>query len=725
VAATPQTLSSFFRIAFGRDEGFVCIAAIPPGMKGIEERYFLWPRQEGDMIQHILSTQGAYNMYFCPQLLDRPTRKKEKVRYCPSAWADLDACTPDKMMVEPTVIVESSQGRYQALWSFEGPVPPSEGESVSRRIAYYHAHHGADQSGWDLTQLLRIPGTMNYKYDPPQEVRLLDANRKRYRVSEFSEYPEVFNTSLLTLPMPEQEALPTTDPLDLLQRYRRSLNPKAFLLFDTEPPPNAWSEALWSLSLLLFEAGMDREEVFHITSAAKCNKYDRDNKPPMYLWRDVCRAFLRHQENSNVIVTPSEQPDLLSEEEIRWAESQETFVERYTSWASGLGDAATQYHPAGAFIILSSLLGGRVRLPTSFGIVGLNLWFMILADTTLTRKSTAMDIAIDLLAIVDEDAILATDGSIEGLMTGLQGRSNRPSVFLRDEFSGLIEQMTKKDYYAGMMEVLTKLYDGKMQKRLLRKETITILNPVLILFAGGIKTKVQQLLTLEHIGSGFIPRFIFITADSAVARMQPLGPPTEKDYSGRDTLEAEMRDLYEHYVRVADFETRGQGFKVPMYRQWDATLTEQAWARYNKFEQEMMQAGIDSGRPELMTPVYDRLSKSTLKAATLLAAARQRDETVVVEESDVVLGIYYCRGWRDYSNDVVNGVGKNAGERELEKVLNAIIRNPGITKSRLMQNYHLTAQTANAILTTLEQREVVTATRQGRGYTYYPTLGVT
>jgi hypothetical protein len=695
-------------------------------MKGIEERFFLWPRQEGDVIQYILSHQGAHNMYFCPQLLDRPTRKKEKVRYCPSAWADLDACNPDKLIVEPTIVIESSRNRYQALWSFDNPVPPDDGESVSRRIAYYHAHHGADQSGWDLTQLLRVPGTLNYKYDPPQEVRLLDANRKRYRPSEFSEYPEVYNTGLLTLPMPEQGALPTLDPLDLIQRYRRSLNPKAFMMFDTEPAPGKWSEALWQMMLLLFEAGMDREEVFHVASGAKCNKYDRDGKPPEYLWRDVCRAYLRHKENTDVIVTPSEQPDLLSEDEIAWAKEQDTFVERYTRWASGLGDAATQYHPAGAFVILSSLLGGRVRLPTSFGVVGLNLWFMILADTTLTRKSTAMDIAIDLLALVDEDAILATDGSIEGLMTGLQGRANRPSVFLRDEFSGLIEQMTKKDYYAGMMETLTKLYDGKMQKRLLRKEIITINNPVLILFAGGIKNKVQQLLTLEHIGSGFIPRFIFITAESSTARMQPLGPPTERDYSGRDELETEMRELYEHYVQIADFESKGsQGFKIPIARQWDAELTPEAWARYNKFEQDMMQAGVDSGRPELMTPVYDRLSKSTLKAATLLAASRQRNENVTVEESDIVLAINYCRAWRDYGNDVVNGVGKNAGERELEKVLNAIVRNPGITRSRLMQNYHLTARSADAILTTLEQREAVTASRQGRGYVYYPTVGVT
>lgn len=717
-------LEAFFRAVYGKSTGYVRIALIRQDMQGIQDRFFYYPDKIVEMAQYV-ETNLAFNVYFCPQMFDIPKGKKENVKSCPNIWADLDACSPDKLLVEPSVVIESSPNRFQALWVLETPMEPTEAEDLARRIAYFHAHHGADRSGWDLTQLLRVPTTRNYKYEDTPVVNCLQVNRMRFRSQDFVGYPEVFNSSLLTLPLPEPEVLPTVDAIDLMQKYRRKMNPSAFYLQDTEPEPKTWSEALWKLMMYLFEAGMDREEVYHVCLTAKCNKYQRDGKPPEYLWRDVCRAFLRNEENNNVIVTPSEQPDLLTKEEIAWAEGQNTFVDRYTKWATGLGDAAAQYHPAGAFVILSSLLGGRVRLPTSFGIVGLNLWFMILADTTLTRKSTAMDIAIDLLAFVDEDAILATDGSIEGLMTGLQGRSNRPSVFLRDEFSGLIEQMTKKDYYAGMMEVLTKLYDGKMQKRLLRKETITILNPVLILFAGGIKTKVQSLLTFEHIQSGFIPRFVFITAESSTARMQPLGPPTIRDYSGRDELITEMEEIRDHYVVVGSTEVKGQGFVVPKMREWDAELTPEAWARYNKFESEMMQAGMDSGHPDLMTPLYDRLSKSSLKAATLLAASRQRKEKVIVEESDVVLGIWYCRDWRNYANDVINGVGKTTFERDLDKIVKAITSNPGISRSRIMQNYHLTARQADAVFATLEQRGQITSSRSGKGQTFYPSLGAT
>jgi len=86
---------------------------------------------------------------------------------------------------------------------------------------------------------------------------------------------------------------------------------------------------------------------------------------------------------------------------------------------------------------------------------------MILGTTTVTRKTSSMDLAMELIMDVDDEIVLATDGSIEGLLTSLSTRPGRPSIFLRDEFSGLLDQMTKKDYLSGMAELLTKLYDCK------------------------------------------------------------------------------------------------------------------------------------------------------------------------------------------------------------------------------------------------------------------------
>jgi hypothetical protein len=675
------------------------------------------------MQNFIVENTDGYNVYFCPQLLSTKRRKKETVMACPVAWADLDGCPPGALIVPPTILIETSLGRHQALWVFESDITPEAAETISKRVAYYHSEQGADKSGWDLTQLLRVPGTRNLK-NPNTHlyVDLKKLNRNAYRVEDFDAYPETHLTPKAELPIPNDEELSTTPPLELLQARRDRMSSTVFDLYGREPKAGeykeGWSGALWKLVMCLFEAGFERNEVFYICRTAACNKYVRDGRPDAELWNDVCRGYFKYQERISTVFVPelTVRTDLLSPEEEESVRTRESFVNRYIRWATGLGDAATQYHEAGAFIILSALLAGKVILPTSFGNLVPNLWFMILADTTITRKSTAMDIATDLLIEVDSEAIMATDGSIEGLLTGLSLRPGRASIFLRDEFSGLLESMTKKDYMAGMAETLTKLYDGKYSKRILRKETVEIKDPVLILFAGGIKNRVQQLLTLDHVSSGFMPRFVYITAKSDVAKVRPMGPPVNVDLEGREELLDEMREIFLHYSQL---QVPMKGFRVGGQPRVSANLTPQAWARYNKFETEMLQAGIDSERADILTPVYDRLGKSVLKAAVLLAAAEGRGGEVTVDEIHILQGIQFGRSWRDYALEIIEGVGKSTHERDLERVLETIKKRPAITRSTLMQMFHLTAATAAAIFNTLEQRGLVYTNTHGRGQCFW------
>jgi hypothetical protein len=708
-------IGSFFKLAFGQEAtGFICIAILgrTGNQRKLTEYYFQYPNELPAIVATVERLRLEGDVYFCPQLLERRKRNKDSVKYCTSAWADLDACEPEQLIVEPTIIVESSPGRYQALWRFAEPQAPYDAEDVSMRIAYRHADEGADKSGYDLSQLLRIPGTPNYKYPGEPIVPLAEVNRAMYTLDDFEVYPEVRHSEHLKLPMPDKENLPTGDALDILQSYRHSLNPLAFQLYSVRPEEE-WSSNLWKLEMLCFEAGMAREEVFYVASHSACNKYRRDGKDPAHLWSEVCRAFVKHHENINAVVFPgTPMRALLSDEERKVLEDQKGFVERYIEWASGLGDAAPQYHQAGAFTILSALLSGRVVLPTSFGTIKPNLWFMILGDTTLTRKSTAMELAIDLVMEVDPDCVMATDGSVEGLMQQLEARPRRPSIFLRDEFSGLLEMMVKRDYYAGMAEVLTKLYDGKMQKRVLRKETVTVRDPVLIILAGGIRTRVTGLLTHEHVSSGFIPRFVFVTAESDTDRLQPLGPPTTRVQGNRLELIEEMEDLYEHYS--------GAPAGRPKDALWEAQLSPEAWQRYNQLERTLVESGLDSEQPDLMTPLYDRLAKSTLKAAVLVAAARQRTGTVLVEPADIIHAIKYAERWREYAIEIVNGIGKSVWERDLDRIARAIAKRPGVSRSQLMQSYHLNAKQADLVFETLIQRNRITATRNGGRQIYFP-----
>jgi hypothetical protein len=714
----------FFNFLFGEDgEGYVCIARRG---KEWEEKFFLWPNQSEAMHDTIATWASHSNVYFCPTLLRRQKRTKEDVLPSGYLWADLDNCPPSEMLIEPTFVLESSPSRYQALWRLEDMTAPFDIEDVNRRIAYYHRDSGADVSGWDLTQLLRVPLTYNHKYggigvEEPPHVKIISAKgNNTYSIEEFKfKYPQVKGFEDIEEAFPG--TLPQEDGVDILERYKYDLSQNVAYRFHNEPEGD-WSRVLWQLMLLCFEAGMSREEVFVVARDSACNKYKRDAHDLKFLWKDVCRAAERHRVNVEQVTGPTrELPPLLTNQEREWASNYTTFVEEYIEWAKTIGDAAPQYHQAGGFVLLSALLAGRVRLPTSFGSVLPNLWFMILADTTLTRKSTAMDLAMDLLVEVDPDAVLATDGSIEGLSSALSTRPGQPSVFLRDEFSGLLEMMAKKDYYAGMAETFTKLYDGKYQKKILRREAIEIKEPVLILFAGGIRDRVLSLLTYEHVASGFMPRFIFITAESDPNRVKPLGPPTETSTGRREHLLEEIRRLHRHYVTITQLEINGR--HISTQKKWDAKLTPAAWDWYNKAEHTMVQAALRSPNPELMTPTFDRLCKSGLKAAVLLAASARQEQEVVVDVPDIVKAFWYVEQWRAYTLEVMNNVGRSASENLMTRIMKRLRARETMLRSDLMNDFHLSARDADTVFSTLEQRGLIDRFRQGKTERIHITAG--
>ena len=64
---------------------------------------------------------------------------------------------------------------------FVSQLEPDVAEAINHRIT---DRIGADSGGWALTKLLRVPGTLNFKYDPPESVNLLVCDDRSYGVDE-------------------------------------------------------------------------------------------------------------------------------------------------------------------------------------------------------------------------------------------------------------------------------------------------------------------------------------------------------------------------------------------------------------------------------------------------------------------------------------------------------------------------------------------------------------
>jgi hypothetical protein len=698
-------------------KGFVCVARRRESRGRFEELFAAWPGDFDEVAGFVDSVLLTHEVYFCPMLLDDRERRKPHVVTCPVLWSDLDECEPGELEVPASFVMETSPGRYQALWSLEEPAEPADAENMTRRIAYHLRSKGADASGWDLTQLVRLPYTFNHKYREPAAIDLTEVGGAPVSLAEMRQvFPELAGYTWESVEYP-------TDLLDgdtVMASYSSRLDGGMMRLIQSEPLQD-WSASLWALEKGLAERGLDRDEIFAVARGSACNKYARDNRSDHMLWREVCKAWGEHNGNGrmNGLGLGLEHfevyadPELLDDDALRQAGDDHTYIEEYIDWAKTTGDAAPQYHQAGAFSTLSAVLSGFLHLETSFGTIIPNLWFLLLADTTLTRKSTALDLAVDIAMEVDDDVVMATDGSMEGLFSALSQRPARPSIFLRDEFSGLLDSMVRKDYYAGFAEVLTKLYDGKFQKRQLRREVIEIKEPVLLFLAGGTKARVFHLLTIEHVICGFLPRFVVITAQSDLSKLQPLRAPSDETREGRSALIKRLTTMKRAFA--AHFVTSQNGSTVRLRNKIDVTMTEPAWDLYNHFESELLRSSFHRSDNDVLTPTMDRLAKSGLKAAILIAASRKEGGAVTVEERDMMKAFSYVGVWREYALDVLSHIGVNQSEFRIQLVHQMVKNSPGTTRGAVMRQYKLTSRDADSILETLEQRQYIHREKAGKG----------
>ena len=156
-----------------------------PGSRNLtncQSAYFQYPEEIAYAKRFCLGhTAEGRELYFCAHLLSRRRRIKANAAPLLALYADGDGATIGDGIPEPTAVVQSSPGREQFYWRLVSPMPPQEAELLNRRIAYAM---GADESGWDLTQLLRVPGTQNHKYAETPIVKVVTLREKRYDPQE-------------------------------------------------------------------------------------------------------------------------------------------------------------------------------------------------------------------------------------------------------------------------------------------------------------------------------------------------------------------------------------------------------------------------------------------------------------------------------------------------------------------------------------------------------------
>lgn len=290
-------LLDFLNTVVTTDSGYFLLSAAN-GTDGWKEHWFEWPTDVNEIVYRAKQLSASHNVYFTAHLFSQPQSRKACVLPTRTIQADLDNADVHSLPIQPTVVLETSPGRYQAFWILKNDpglnIPPDEIERLSCKLTY--SILDCDRSGWTLGHRVRLPDTFNYKYTEPHTVNVVSSATRRVDLGTFEALPDVDDTSRTALEadadwteQPHLELdMPPSETVAQLVREKR-LSDAAGRAF--QHPAKDRSEALWHFMCSCFSANLGRDTVYWLSYSSANNKFlDRRFGGVRDLRKDILRA---------------------------------------------------------------------------------------------------------------------------------------------------------------------------------------------------------------------------------------------------------------------------------------------------------------------------------------------------------------------------------------------------------------------------------------------------
>lgn len=253
-----------------------------------------WPAQK-EKLKSFSRNAELGDLYFRPVLFTERRVAPEAVAGSLVTWADVDSAAPT--VASAGLVVESgTAGHVHAYWPSERLLTPAEVVKwnwINAKI------HGGDMSGYDLLQLLRVPGTKNHKTDPARPVRLVRCDPT----------PNPIPVGLDDIKVPKYrkpDILPSFETI----LENGGLSSKTLKLLSS-PEPEDRSASMFNLACLLCEDGLSADESYVVldTVDGQWGKFKGRHDRELRLTQCVARAY----EKTLVLIDDTEDDDVVDE----------------------------------------------------------------------------------------------------------------------------------------------------------------------------------------------------------------------------------------------------------------------------------------------------------------------------------------------------------------------------------------------------------------------------
>ncbi len=214
-------------------------------------------------------------------------------------------------------------------------------------------------------------------------------------------------------------------------------------------------------------------------------------------------------------------PSVLNVEDIRAAVPTRGLCRDYLRYCTRQTDAPAEFHLAAFLAALGTLVPPDLGIWHGGNWLYAHFWALVVGASGASRKSSAIDIATDILRAAAVERVADSPGSVEGLLEGLQEQSQQLIAY--SEMGEFLARTSRADHMRPLREEYTKLYDGRSSGERLSKRSRPILNPRLALLGGVAPAFLEENTGSVDWSGGFLSRFCFLygVRDRFIARADP------------------------------------------------------------------------------------------------------------------------------------------------------------------------------------------------------------
>ena len=243
--------------------------------------------------------RDSWCSYFSMDSFSEEHRRKELACVMPFLFADLDNVNINSVTekgFEPSLYWESSPGHYYAIWFIDGTFEtPAQQEVLNKRLTNAI---GADRSGYDLTQVFRIPYSLHLKDKAnPKQVGGVTTLNVKYTIVEITKKLDAISpapeqqvrTSHVDIPNGPIKTITSAEFDSILERYAVEPDVKKNMLkAPVKGEDRSDQLAKWYINLRYCR--MSEELIAEIIKFTPWNKFDSD----IALRVDIARVFEKY-----------------------------------------------------------------------------------------------------------------------------------------------------------------------------------------------------------------------------------------------------------------------------------------------------------------------------------------------------------------------------------------------------------------------------------------------